>query len=149
MFDFLEELKQIKNILDSELINRGITNVKVIYDLEEQFELSDVNGNSTPVVIIEASDIVSTNAGAKGQMISGQFIFTILIIVEKINRKFDEYYKELNLIIENVRNIFEMTTNKSYQFDSSKFINNYDIGSYQAVAVLSTYIARLNNYDYS
>lgn len=149
MFDFLEELKQIKNILDSELINRGITNVKVIYDLEEQFELSDVNGNSTPVVIIEASDIVSTNAGAKGQMINGQFIFTILIIVEKINRKFDEYYKELNLIIENVRNIFEMTTNKSYQFDSSKFINNYDIGSYQAVAVLSTYIARLNNYDYS
>lgn len=149
MYDFLSEIKQIKDILDNELIYRGITNVNVIYDLEEQFDLSDINNNSTPVIIIEASDIVSTNAGAKGQMTNGQFIFTLTIIVEKLNRKFDDYYGELNTLVENIRNIFEMTPNKSYQFDSSKFINNYDISGYQAVAVISTYIARINNYDYS
>ena len=149
MYDMLTEIKQIKTIIENGLVERNIENVNVTYDLDNTFNLTDINNNSTPIIVIEIEEIMSTKSGAKGQMIAGIMEFKLLFIVGKTERTFDNYYKELTNLIEIVREIFDYYPTKSYQFISHKLINNYDIAGYPAVANISTYHVLLKTNDYS
>jgi len=144
-----QELQDFKSILEQGLINKGYDNVSVVIDLDSVFNLSDINNNSTPVIVIEGEEVRAVESGAKGQMISGEFEVKLLILVGKLNRKFSEYYLEFTDLIEVIREIIDYYPTKSYQFVSHKLVNNYEVSGYDAIAGITTYYIKLKTNDYS
>lgn len=147
--NFLQLLNEIKNILLTEFSNiSGLENTIVSIDIDENFNLIDINGNPIPIVLIELDEVIAEESGAKGQMINGKVSVNILVYIAKADKTFTEYFTILQNLLESIRNIFDMYTTKRFQFINHNFImNNYEIEGIPIVAAISTYHIPIGNYD--
>lgn len=147
--NYLDLLNEIKNILLSEFSNiNGLENTVVSIDIDENFNLIDINGNPIPIVLIELDEVIAEENGAKGQMINGKISVNILTYVAKADKTFEEYFTTLQNLLETIRNTFDMYPTKRFQFINHNFImNNYEIEGIPIIAAVSTYHIPIGNYD--
>lgn len=149
--NYLDLLNEIKNILTNTFSNTaGLENTIVSIDIDENFNLIDINNNPIPIVIIELDEVIAEESGAKGQMINGKIGVNVITYVAKSDKTFSEYFNILQNIIETIRNAFDMYPTKRFQFINHNFImNNYEIEGMPIVGVVSTYHIPIGNYDFS
>lgn len=146
---------ELDNLLELEtILTDGIADdypkVNIYTDIDEEFELLNTNQESTPVVLLELDLTASFKTGSKGQMINGGTDIKIFIIVAKNSREFTVYYEELVGLGAKIRDVFQLYPDKSIQYISSKFVNDYYIANdIPAVAIEMTVRVPVGNFDYS
>ena len=149
MWDELQEVNEIATIINSGFAGlEPFQHIKVVIDLDEEFDLIDENGDSIPIVMLEIDSMNTTSSGAKGQMINGVVTISCFVIVGKANRKFAVYYKELTQIVAKLREIFQMTPDKRIQYMGTQYVNYYKLGSYPAVGASVLINLPVGNCDY-
>jgi len=150
VWDELQEIDEIVAIIETGFsTEEPFMHIKIVSDLDSEFDIIDMNGDSIPVIVIEVDSMTALSSGAKGQMINGQVTINCFVIVGKGNRKFAVYYKELTQIVAKLRDLFQMTPNKRIQYLGTQYINYYTIGIYPAVGASVSLAVPVGNYNFN
>lgn len=104
MADVKADELQLLEFIESALLEEPTFDAQVILDLDEDFNLIDIEGNSNPAVFLECDLTVPTDQEHRlGTIIIGNTSMTVTGIVAKENRAFKTYMREAvdlrNLII--------------------------------------------------
>ncbi len=136
-------------LTDEDKVIYYLSRCRVLTDPDIEWELVDINGNPTPVILLELDGEVPTQSSVQGTIVNSEQNFSLSVFINRENRDFYTYKKEKCLIKYGLlNNIFAVQTQRRLLIRDSAF-DDFALGEIKAGGFALSITTNLNNYDYT